>query len=713
MLHYVLSRFSAPTVLSFVVLLFGRDALAQETTIASTEPTVDINIFQPTPGARNFFTTESGHVNSHLGISGGLNLNYAYQPLSVVFIEEDEQNDIGAVVPWRLDAVALAALGLYDIAEIGLAVPFVNQGNLDASGFEAANLANRFPDEISSFAVGDIRVVPKINLLELDDGIFSAAAVGTVILPTGDADYARENNLVLAPSLALSSTLGPVRLGLNVGYRIRDRTRTATLIVDDEYFAKGAAAYDISGNGTLEVIGEVYGQTPQANPFAQNSQGISREIQKARTSAEGIAGIRWLLPNQIIISAGAGGGLIGGYGAGAPRLFAQLTYYSGAFGAVDSDQDGVSDTFDDCPGDQEDIDEFEDSDGCPDEDNDQDAILDEDDGCPMDPEDIDGFRDNDGCPEPDNDDDGILDNDDQCVVDAEDIDNFQDDDGCPDLDNDEDTVPDSTDQCANEKEDKDGYLDYDGCPEEDNDGDGLNDLNDLCPNHAEDKDGIADDDGCPDDNDNDGIADENDQCPNKAETYNGIDDQDGCPERRRGRSLVNVTDEKIEIQETIYFRAGSARILRRSNNVLNQVASLLTSYKHITELEIQGHTDSTGNKRRNQRISEQRAESVKQYLIDQGVEAERLVAKGYGSTQPITSNRSRAGRNQNRRVEFVIQEQKPVGVDVSDNQPPPPSAPSSADGIEIEFDEIEPLEEGSDSDEAEDTAEEGGYEDEQ
>lgn len=98
----------------------------------------------------------------------------------------------------------------------------------------------------------------------------------------------------------------------------------------------------------------------------------------------------------------------------------------------DSDGDGYDDPDDGCPFEPEDFDEFEDEDGCPDEDNDQDGVLDDDDACPMIPEDPDGFEDEDGCPDPDNDQDGIPDVRDECPNEAEVINGVDDEDGCPD-----------------------------------------------------------------------------------------------------------------------------------------------------------------------------------------------------------------------------------------------------------------------------------------
>lgn len=131
-------------------------------------------------------------------------------------------------------------------------------------------------------------------------------------------------------------------------------------------------------------------------------------------------------------------------------------------------------------------------------DTDKDGIYDSDDPCPDDPEDIDGYEDNDGCPDYDNDSDGIPDKKDKCPNQKEDYDGFMDDDGCPDLDNDQDGIVDMDDQCPNQAEDFDGFEDNDGCPDLDNDRDGILDKDDKCPNQAENKNGFEDEDGCPD-----------------------------------------------------------------------------------------------------------------------------------------------------------------------------------------------------------------------
>ena len=139
--------------------------------------------------------------------------------------------------------------------------------------------------------------------------------------------------------------------------------------------------------------------------------------------------------------------------------FLGLTWW---FGSSDRDGDGIPNDRDLCPNDPEDLDGFQDDDGCPDPDNDGDRLPDAQDACPDQPEDLDGFQDDDGCPDPDNDGDGLLDGDDNCPDEAEDIDGFMDDDGCPDPDNDGDGVLDSLDNCPDTPAGIE--VDESGCP---------------------------------------------------------------------------------------------------------------------------------------------------------------------------------------------------------------------------------------------------------
>ena len=260
------------------------------------------------------------------------------------------------------------------------------------------------------------------------------------------------------------------------------------------------------------------------------------------------------------------------------------------------------------------------------------------------------------CRPKDRDGDGLMDHEDQCPDEAETMNGFKDDDGCPDYDKDGDGIFDSADACPEQAEDRDGWQDEDGCPDPDNDGDGFQDYADKCPNDAEDLNGFQDDDGCPEgvvDQDGDGIFDSVDACPTEPENLNEYLDEDGCPDVKPQN--VRITKDQIEIDEKINFALGKATILPSSYPILDSVAQVMRDYPAI-KVRVEGHTDSQGSDSYNMTLSEDRAASVYAYLANQGIEKSRLKSRGLGETMPIDTNRTEAGRANNRRVEFHIEE---------------------------------------------------------
>ena len=255
---------------------------------------------------------------------------------------------------------------------------------------------------------------------------------------------------------------------------------------------------------------------------------------------------------------------------------------------------------------------------------------------------------------PDTDGDGLFDPDDQCPTQPEDFDDRDDADGCPDFDDrDGDTVLDPDDACPGQP----GPVENRGCPYGDTDGDGLNDDVDACPKAVEDIDQFEDADGCPDpDNDKDGIPDEGDQCPLEAEVVNGFEDDDGCPDVDTQLVKVNRAVGKIELKQKVYFASGRARIRSQSHALLDEVAEVLKANSTMTVL-IEGHTDSVGSNSVNLQLSQRRADAVRTYLIERQIEPDRLTAIGFGEEKPIDSNRTRRGRERNRRVDFTITNQ--------------------------------------------------------
>ncbi|MCA9564168.1 MAG: OmpA family protein, partial [Myxococcales bacterium] len=170
---------------------------------------------------------------------------------------------------------------------------------------------------------------------------------------------------------------------------------------------------------------------------------------------------------------------------------------------------------------------------------------------------------------------------------------------------------------------------------------------------------------CPDpDNDNDRILDEVDECRDPCqdgrtnncgpETYNGFEDEDGCPDE----GLIVVTCERIEFDDRVYFETDSDVIQERSFDLLRQLASTINGRDDLTLIRIEGHTDDRGSDSYNLDLSQRRAASVVSWLVDYGgVDRRRLISAGFGETVPIDSNRTSAGRANNRRVEFHIVEQ--------------------------------------------------------
>ena len=256
-------------------------------------------------------------------------------------------------------------------------------------------------------------------------------------------------------------------------------------------------------------------------------------------------------------------------------------------------------------------------------DTDKDGIPDNKDACPE----VAGLKEFNGCPDTDG--DGIPDKDDACPQ----VKGPKEFNGCPDTDG--DGIPDKDDACPEVA----GPKEFNGCP--DTDGDGIADKDDKCPDVA----GPAENGGCPwPDTDGDGVLDKDDLCPEVA----GPASNKGCPEPDE-----NEQKQLNQYAKTILFDTGKATIKFQSAEVLNQILNVLKKYPN-SRFRIEGHTDSIGKKAKNMILSQNRADAVKVYLIQGGIDASRLESQGFGPEKPIASNKNKKGRALNRRVEINL-----------------------------------------------------------
>jgi outer membrane protein OmpA-like peptidoglycan-associated protein len=263
----------------------------------------------------------------------------------------------------------------------------------------------------------------------------------------------------------------------------------------------------------------------------------------------------------------------------------------------------------------------------------------------------------------DSDGDGIPDGDDVCPTDAmgAHADSRANRKGCPAIDSDNDGVTDDVDQCPDVPTGAAADPEHAGCPDKDDDHDGVPNHQDQCPAQPA---GLQPDPakaGCPaPDKDADLVPDATDACPDKAGAPSPDPKKNGCP------GLVAIQAGKIKINQQVFFATGKDTVLPKSFPLLKAVGDVLRATASIKKVRVEGHTDNKGKPETNLELSKKRAAAVRDYLVKDGIAADRLDAEGYGDSKPIAPNTDEKGRAQNRRVDFVI------------TDPPQDAAPASA-----------------------------------
>jgi outer membrane protein OmpA-like peptidoglycan-associated protein len=571
---------------------------------------------------------ETGAVGHRFDVDLHLWLGTANDPLVIYHTAENgDRNRSGSLIKQRSDGQLGGSVVVMPWLQLTVDASVVLQ---QSRNDQVTGVAEPLPS-LAGFGLGDLRLTAKSRLLRQERSGISLSFVPSFEVPTGlGKEYRGAKGGAVVATLAISQRFTRWSWAADVGYLTRKQTRVGSLAVDDEWQLRMALGVQASKRINVAITAST---ATAANNVLHNF---------ARNHAELIAGPTININSQWQVVAAGGLGLGAGYGTPDWRALVGFRYSRTVEIAKDLDGDGFIAT-DKCPTQAEDVDGFEDGDGCADLDNDHDGVPDATDKAPNDAEDRDGFEDDDGAPDLDNDHDGIVDGSDKCPNQAEVVNGVEDSDGCPDAsDKDGDGVNDDADKCPSDVEDKDGFEDADGCPDVDNDNDGLTDVKDRCPMVA----GPVENYGCPDtDEDTDGVVYRVDVCPNEV----GTKEFEGCKKKQK----VTLKGGKLVVLEPVFFKTNRAEIQAVSFALLDNVANVLNDHAEF-RIQIQGHTDDQGNAAYNKDLSARRAAAVLAYLTGKGVAASRLESAGFGAEQPVMTNKTSKGRAANRRVAFVI-----------------------------------------------------------
>ncbi|MCA3012987.1 MAG: OmpA family protein [Myxococcaceae bacterium] len=594
------------TRLLLAALLVAAPALAQD---AAPLPSFSLTRFTLNDAPLGGLTAATGDVLPRQRLRAWGALHYEYNPL-VLFRDGQRQ---GALVQHRLNLHVGVGYGITSWLTATVEAPLVlTQGGDDLSAIARVTSPDRAGFSSPRLALRVGLLSQRRGGLLADAPVDLALQLGTA-LPFGVGNaLAVESGWNVFPQLSAGRDVGPVRLGGEVLGLVRPSAVT---------LSSAAAVRDQVGS-QLGLRALVSSTGPGLRLEASFHTFVPLGAGATPAGFELLGGARLALgPLELFLVAGPGFGSL----PGTPTV-----RVLGGLGLRPDVEDPCA------PG------RAHSAEQCPALDDDGDGVANQADGCPLVAEDADGFEDADGCPDLDDNADGLADTVDRCPRKKGPRENK----GCPSMkvteqDTDRDGLVDSKDDCPAEA----GPRDNRGCPLADRDGDGTSDRDDACPDEP----GSPDERGCPPkDKDGDGVADAFDNCP----AVKGPASNQGCPEKER--QLVIITSERLVIKEKVFFATAKATILARSFPLLNNVARVLREHPEIPLVRIEGHTDSVGNREANVSLSQRRANSVKDYLIHQGVDGTRLQARGYGPDRPSDTNATDAGRSNNRRVEFLI-----------------------------------------------------------
>ena len=597
-------------------------------------PNVNAEFLRPTPG-NNYLGVRSAQLLTNKIFRFEALLNFADDPAVVIEQQNDQVIQETKIVDSQSALDLLAAVGIKNYLEFGVAVPVAlfQNGEVQQDVNDAA---------VQSGKLGDIRLSAKARLVgdpTKDEGFF-LSFTPEVTLPTGSGqDFFGADSVSGLLALTASWAAGRIGISGSAGPRFQREVNIANLSLGNAIETQLAAS--VKANERVKVMAELDGALSLAG----------ETLSAGQLPLEARVGAHVKLAKGLIMPLGAGFGIADGLGSPDFRVILGIIYAPTKEQDLDPDKDGLLGEADQCPSDPEDKDSVEDEDGCP-EDNDKDGIADKADDCIDTP----GIAELKGCPDTDG--DKIADKDDKCINEP----GVKDLQGCPVTDRDKDGVADVSDQCP----DTPGQAQLKGCPDSDNDG--LADNQDKCPKDPEDKDNFEDEDGCPDnDNDKDKVADKDDLCQTEKEDGKGKAPKDGCPDETK----AVLVDGNLFILDKVFFDVNKDTIKKGTSfTTLDAVVKVLAEHPEVKKVRIEGHTDDQGKDEANLALSKRRAKRVMDYIIKSGIDASRLESEGYGESVPLVDvagidpkkqkKELNEARDKNRRVQFTILDPKPA-----------------------------------------------------
>lgn len=409
--------------------LQSQEAAAQ----AATEKQFSVERFRISNDRLGLLDVEWGNVPKKWSWELGVWMGIADDPL---VLRNADGSQVSGLVTRRVGGELGGSISLANWLSVAVRAPLIASQSGQSSSLNMATL--------DSFGLGNVRAAFKIRLMR------GVALIPAAEFPTSTSkDFFGSSGIVWEPELALSTHLGAVRLAANVGVKLREEVMFADIVVGNEAFARAGIGIPLGRKVEFGVTGSA--STALDNLFGR----------KNTNAVEAMGGLQAKLGSHAMLFAAGGAGLRRGYGTPDWRALGGLRFWIGDSETArvqrleekrdeDLDGDGLIGAADKCPTEAENINQFEDDDGCPDDkDSDNDGLVDAKDKCPDQAEDADAFKDDDGCPDPDNDSDGVLDASDRCVNEPGVTENR----GCPDPDRDGDTVVDRLDNCPDEKGD--------------------------------------------------------------------------------------------------------------------------------------------------------------------------------------------------------------------------------------------------------------------